>query len=122
MTSSGKVFIVMRQTPRSFVRELDFMTTLGHGKSGVERAALGLKGKGPALLVTDLCIMRPEAGTQEFMVTSLHPGVTRERVVENTRWSLRFAETVEETAPPEPGELEVLRDLQARTALAHGGG
>src|SRR5437870_8051380 len=26
-TSSGKVFIVMRQTPRSFARELDFMTT-----------------------------------------------------------------------------------------------
>ena len=53
-------------------------------------------------------------------VTSLHPGITRQQVRQNTSWEVRFADTVTETDPPSAGELEVLRDLHARTARAHG--
>jgi glutaconate CoA-transferase subunit B len=53
-TSCGRIFIVMRQSPRTFVNRLDFMTTLGHGPTGRERRALGIATEGPALLVTDL--------------------------------------------------------------------
>ena len=53
-------------------------------------------------------------------MTSLHPGVTRDQVVEQTGWPVRFAGTVVETPAPTARELEVLRDLQARTAAAHG--
>jgi glutaconate CoA-transferase subunit B len=55
------------------------------------------------------------------VVIAVHPGVTREQVSANTGWPLRFAETVEQTPPPGARELGVLRDLQARTARAHGG-
>ena len=120
--SSRKVFLVMLHRPRSFVNELEFVTSLGHGRTGIERRALGLQGGGPALLVTDLCIMQPDAETKEFLVTSLHPGVTRDQVSANTGWPVRFARSVEETPPPTAVELEVLRDLNARTARAHGGG
>jgi glutaconate CoA-transferase subunit B len=119
-TSCGQIFIVMRQGPRSFVKQLDFLTTLGHGRSGRERRELGIRTKGPTLLVTDLCIMRPEAETNEMVVTNLHPGATREQVRAQTGWEVRFAEQVEETAPPTVNELEALRDLHARTARAHG--
>ena len=64
--------------------------------------------------------MRPHPETNEFQVTSLHPGVTREPVVEQTGWPVAFAGTVVETPPPTARELEVLRDLNARTAAAHG--
>jgi glutaconate CoA-transferase, subunit B len=121
-TSSRKVFIVMRHSPRSFVGKLDFLTTLGHGPTGTERKALGIRTAGPALLVTDLCIMRPDPATNEFVVTSLHAGVMREQVCENTGWPVRFAEDLQETAPPDALELDVLRDLNTRTARAHGGG
>ena len=119
-TGCGQIFIVMKQGPRSFVRWLDFLTSLGHGPTGRERRALGIRTRGPTLLVTDLCIMRPDPETNEMTVNSIHPGVSREQVKDNTAWDLRFAETVEETPPPTPGELEVLRDLHARTARAHG--
>ena len=119
-TSCGKIFIVMRQGPRSFVRNLDFLTSLGHGRTGTERRHLGICTQGPALLVTDLCAMHPDAETKEFVVTSLHPGIEREQVRQNTGWRVRFAESVEVTAPPTAAELETLRDLHARTALAHG--
>jgi len=119
-TQCGQIFIVMKQGRRSFVRELDFLTSLGHGRTGRERRELGIRTKGPTLLVTDLCIIRPDAETNEMVVTSRHPGVAREEIAENTGWDVRFAGTVEETAPPSADELEVLRDLHARTARAHG--
>jgi len=119
-TGAGQIFIVMRHGARSFVERLDFLTTLGHGRTGRERRELGILTKGPTLLVSDLCIMRPDAETSEMVVTSLHPGITRERVRHNTSWDVRFADTVMETEPPSAEELEVLRELHARTARAHG--
>ena len=117
-----RTFIVMRHSRRAFVDRLAFLTTLGHGPTGRERRALGLTTEGPALLVSDLCTMRPHPETKELQVTSLHEGVTRERVAAETGWPLAFAETVEDTPPPTARELEVLRDLHARTAVAHGVG
>ncbi len=64
--------------------------------------------------------MEPEAGTNEFVVTSLHPGVTREQVVDATGWAIRFAEWVPKTLRRADVELAALRDLEARTAAAHG--
>jgi glutaconate CoA-transferase subunit B len=64
--------------------------------------------------------MSSDPDTKEFVVRSLHPGVTREQVRENTGWEIRFAENVEETPPPNRMELEALRDLNERTAAAHG--
>ena len=53
------------------------------------------------------------------MVT-LHPGVTADAVRENTGWPVRFAAQIQETPAPTPDELSALRDLNARTAQAHG--
>ncbi|MQU19455.1 CoA-transferase subunit beta, partial [Pseudomonas helleri] len=44
----------------------------------------------------------------------------REQVVAATGWAIRFADKVEHTAEPTDIELSALRDLEARTALAHG--
>ncbi|MNY46117.1 3-oxoadipate CoA-transferase subunit B [compost metagenome] len=64
--------------------------------------------------------MEPEDGTNEFVVTAIHPGVTREQIVAATGWAIRFADNVTETAAPTDVELNALRDLEARTAAAHG--
>jgi glutaconate CoA-transferase subunit B len=119
-TGCAQIFIVMPQGPRSFVKRLDFLTTLGHGRTGRERRELGILTLGPTLLVTDLCMMRPDPVTSEMVVVSLHPGITREQVREKTGWEVRFAERVVETPPPNTEELAVLRELHARTARAHG--
>jgi glutaconate CoA-transferase subunit B len=69
--------------------------------------------------MTDLCIFEPDSDTNEMTVTSIHPGVTRAQVQENTGWPVRFAATVAETPAPSAQELDVLRELHARTARAH---
>ena len=119
-TSCQRIYIVMRHGVRSFVDRLDFLTSLGHGPTGKERRELGVTTEGPVLLVTDLCMMRPDPETREFVVFSLHPGVTEDVVRENTGWPVRFADRLEQTAAPTARELETLRDLNDRTARAHG--
>ena len=119
-TSCGEIFIVMSQSKRGFVGKLEFITSLGHGQGGNDRARLGVKTKGPTRLVTDLCIFEPDPETREMTVVSIHPGVTREQIQDNTGWTVRYAARVAETAPPIANELEVLRELHARTARAHG--
>ena len=119
-TSCGEIFIIMAQSKRSFVGKLDFVTSLGHGEGGDHRARLGVKTKGPTKLVTDLCVFEPDPKSREMTVVSIHPGVTREQINDNTGWSVRYADKVAETPPPTARELEVLRELHARTARAHG--
>jgi glutaconate CoA-transferase subunit B len=120
-TNCQEIFIIMAMGKRAFVDKLPFITSMGHGPTGRERRALGLKSKGPTRLITDLCIFEPDAETQEMSVVSLHPGVTREQVTEACGWAPRFAATVIETAPPTAQELDVMRDMQARTKAAHAG-
>lgn len=115
----GQVYIVMRQTRRSFVEQVDFITSFGYGVGGDHRQRLGIRTQGPTLVVTDLCLMRPDPATRELLVTSLHPRVTRDEIIQQTGWPIRFAATVEATAAPTADELAALRDLQARTEQAH---
>ena len=119
-THCQRVYIVMKHSARAFVERLDFLTSLGHGPTGRERRSLGLRTDGPTLIVTDLCTMRPDPGTNEFMVASLHPGVDAAKVRANTSWRVRFSDELSQTPPPQPEELAALRDLMSRTALAHG--
>jgi glutaconate CoA-transferase subunit B len=92
---------------------------MGHGPTGRERRALGVRTKGPTRLITDLCVFEPDADTMEMTVVSIHPGATHEKIIENCGWTPRFAEHVAETRPPTSVELETLRDIQARTKKAH---
>jgi glutaconate CoA-transferase subunit B len=119
-TSCGEIFIIMSQSKRSFVDKLDFITSLGHGAGKGDRERFGAKTKGPTKLVTDLAVFEPDAETREMTVVSIHPGVTREQIQENTGWAVRHAAKVGETPAPTAPELEVLRELNARTARAHG--
>lgn len=118
--SAKSVLIILKQSARAFVNKLDFITSVGHGEGGDSRKKLGLPGAGPVGIITDLCIMEPEPITHEFVVTTLHPGVTREQVIAATGWDVRFAQSVVISDVPSNVELTALRDLEARTAAAHG--
>jgi glutaconate CoA-transferase subunit B len=118
-TSCGEIFIIMAQGKRSFVDKLDFVTSIGHVSGGDSRARLGVKTKGPTKLITDLAMFEPDPQSKEMTVVSIHHGVTREQIQDDTGWKVAFAATVAETLPPTPRELEVLRDLHARTNRAH---
>ncbi|ATE70698.1 CoA-transferase subunit beta [Lysobacter capsici] len=119
--NAREVLVIVKQSRRSFVDRLDFVTSVGHGEGGDHRERLRLPGRGPVAVITDLCVLEPDPCTRELTVVSLHPGVSREQVAQATGWPLRFADALVETASPQAQELATLRDLHARTAQAHGG-
>jgi glutaconate CoA-transferase subunit B len=109
--SCGEVIVTLRHNRRTFVEHLDFITSVGHGEGGDHRQRLGLRGRGPAAVITDLCVLEPDPITKELTLVSLHPGVEVDQVREATGWELRVADHVGVTAPPTRAELDVLRAL-----------
>ncbi|NWO55594.1 CoA-transferase subunit beta [Chromohalobacter israelensis] len=120
-TCAGEVFITLKHSKRTFVDQVDFITTLGFGRDGKARDGVPNIGRGPTRVITDLCVMKPDPETRELVVVSLHPGVTVEQVQDATGWDIRFAEQLDTTPMPSANELDVLRDLKARTERKHAG-
>jgi glutaconate CoA-transferase subunit B len=114
-----ETFVVLKQSPRSFVGKLDFVTTPGFFGGHGERARRGLPGAGPQAVITDLGMLRPDPLTQELTLVACYANVSVDVVRKATGWPLRVADDVIELAPPTDSELRVLRDLQRRTRAAH---
>lgn len=108
----AEVFVIVRQSPRSFVDKLDFVTSLGYGTGPGTREKLGMPGRGPVMVITDLGILRPDPQTCELTLTDLHPGVGVTNLQQATGWQLAIADELGVTSPPTDEELRVLHDLQ----------
>ena len=113
--SCGETIVMLRQTPRTFVAELDFRSTVGQGDGPGSREKLGLHGAGVTVVVTDLGVLEPDPESEELTLTSLHPGVTVEQAREATAWPLKSAGTLAVNDPPTAAELEALRALKFAT-------
>jgi glutaconate CoA-transferase, subunit B len=114
-----EVLVIMKQSPRSFVARLDFLTSCGHLGGGGERARAGFPGRGPQAVITDFGILRPHPDSDELQLTALYPGIEVEAARAATGWPLQVAADVQRLAPPAAGDLATLRALQAATDEAH---
>jgi glutaconate CoA-transferase subunit B len=112
--SCGEVVIIAPHSPRTLVRELDFVTTVGHGDGPGARERLGLRGGGPTALITDLGVLEPDPETRELTLVQLHDGVQVDQARAATGWDLRVAERVAITEAPTEAELDALRALVSR--------
>jgi glutaconate CoA-transferase subunit B len=111
--NARQVFVIMRQSKRSFVERIDFRTSAGNlgGAEDAERIRReqGWLGRGPSVVVTDLGIWHFDDGG-EMRLDSLHPGVTLEDVRAATGWEPRLATELGETPVPTADELRLIRD------------
>jgi glutaconate CoA-transferase subunit B len=110
--SCREVFIVVRQSTRTFVDKLDFVTSFGHGTGKGDRERLGLPGAGPVLVITDLGVLRPDPETSELTLTELHPGVELDQVRAATGWQLKVSDDLGRSPAPTAEELGLLRALK----------
>jgi glutaconate CoA-transferase subunit B len=133
---AGRVITIIRQSPRTFVAELDFKSSLG-AEDQVVITDLGIlrrrgkgsdpqdrKGSDPS---DPASMFRRSRGSDpsgwgsdpsrwrvaELVMTDLHPGVTAEQAREATGWELQIADDAGSTEPPTDDELALLRELQA---------
>ncbi len=113
--SCREVIIVIRQSPRTFVKKLDFVTSVGYLSGPGYRERHGLSGRGPSLVITDLGLLRPNPETLVLELTHLHPGVSLEQARAATGWELSVSDELATTEPPTRQELEILRRLNSST-------
>lgn len=110
-SGSREVIIMLRQSTKSFVNSLPFVTSIGYGSGRNYRQKVGLRGSGPSVVITDLGLLEPDPESKELVLTHVHPNVEIDKVREATGWKLRVAEDLKETEPPSDKELEVIRSL-----------
>ncbi len=98
-----EVFVVMKQSARTFVEQLDFVTSAGK----------------PSAIITDLGVLEPASGSGEMTLVATYEGVASDAVRAACGWSLQVADTVATIASPSATELQILRALHKRTHEAH---
>ncbi|MBS0613092.1 MAG: CoA-transferase subunit beta [Proteobacteria bacterium] len=113
-SNARQTFVVLKQSPRSFVADLDFKTSIGFGAGHGARARTGARGAGPQAVITDFGLLRPASDTQELQLMACFENVDPQAAVRATGWPLRVAQQLEVIRAPEPEELRVLRELHAR--------
>jgi glutaconate CoA-transferase subunit B len=118
--SCREVIVVVRQSARSFVERVDFVTSVGYGDGPGDRERFGLTGAGPQRVITDLGVMEPDPDSCELTLTGVYPGVEVASVRARTGWDLAVSPSLETIPPPSAAELAALRALQAATAAGQG--
>jgi len=110
--NAREVFVIMRQSRRSFVDRIDFRTSPGN-LGGAENAARirreqGWLGRGPSVVVTDLGIFHFD-DDGEMRLDSLHPGASIDQVRETIGWEPKIASDLAATPEPTGEELRIIR-------------
>jgi glutaconate CoA-transferase subunit B len=106
-----KIIVITPHEKRRFVEKVDFKTSPGFLDGKEKWKALGLQGGGPYAVITNLCTMKFDEKTGEMTVVALQPGITIEKVKENTPWDVKVADKLETTPAPSEKELSTLRAL-----------
>ena len=111
--NARQIFVIMRQSARSFVERIDFRTSPGNlggaEKSERIRREQGWLGRGPSVVVTDLGIWHFDE-TGEMRLDFLHPGATLDEVRATLGWEPHVSPSLAPTPPPTPEELRLIRE------------
>jgi glutaconate CoA-transferase subunit B len=106
------MIIILRQSKRSFVEKVDFITTPGFltGPGAREKAGLPKSG-GPFRVITQLAVYDFDPATCRMRLFSLHPGVKVDDVRANSGFEIEIPESYGESPTPTAEELRLLRDV-----------
>ncbi len=110
--NARQIFVIMRQSRRSFVDKIDFRTSPGNlgGAADAERIRReqGWLGRGPSVVVTDLGIYH-FSDEGEMRLDALHPGATLDAVRDTIGWEPRISAQLTVTPEPTDAELQLMR-------------
>ncbi len=114
-----KTMMITPQDKNRFTNDIEFITSPGYLTGKGAREAAGLPpGGGPYKIITNLAVLGFDEETCRMRVEMIHPGITREQIIENTGFELLWAPEVLESEPPSDEELEILRkDVDPRRLI-----
>jgi len=106
-----RTIAIMIHDKRRFMDKIDFITTPGFLSGPGAREEAGLpRNTGPYRVVTSLGVLGYDDETKRMKLLSVNPGVTVEKVIENTGFELLLAGHITENEPPTAEELRILRE------------
>ncbi len=106
---AGRCIIIVSHERRRFPSKVHFTTSPGFGKGRGWREEKYLKGGGPRRVITSLGIFSFDSESREMILNSFHPGISIEKIQQETGWRLKVAEEVRETQSPSAEELAAVR-------------
>jgi len=99
----------LEHTPRTLVKEVDFISAPGFSDDDVYRPG------GPYKLITDRCLFHVNKQKKCFELESVHPGHTVDEILEQTGFEFLLPDNeVPETETPDDATLKVIRGEVAR--------
>ena len=106
------IYIMRKQSPRTFVKKLDFLTTPGYldGPGGRERAGLPA-GTGPYRVITQLGVYGFDEQSKRLQLLALHPGASLGQVREASEFEILVPEQVGVSLEPTDEQLRILREI-----------
>jgi glutaconate CoA-transferase subunit B len=104
-----RTIIIAKHEKRRFPEKVDYITSPGWLEGGDSRERAGLVRGGPSAVVTTMGVMRFRPQTKQIFLASYHPGLSPEKLAENTGFPLDVQGAVE-TPAPTPEELRILRE------------
>lgn len=104
------IIIIAKQSKRTFVNKLDFLTTPGflNGPGAREKAGLPAD-TGPYRVITQFGLFGFEDATKRLKLISLHPSVTIDEVKENSQFEIILPDRIETSLEPSDRDLSILR-------------
>jgi len=106
---AARTIIIAKHEKRRFPDKVDYITSPGWLEGGESREKAGLIRGGPSVVVTTMGVMRFRPTTKAIYLSSYHPGLSPEKLAENTGFRLDV-EGASETPTPTPDELQILRE------------
>ena len=107
---ADRCYYITPHEKRRFPPRVDFRTSAGFLGGRHERQVSGLRGGGPAAVVTDLGILEPNEDG-ELVLAAVHPGVDPAQAQAQTGWDLQIVSPLRRTEPLAASELALLRQL-----------
>lgn len=106
------IFLMRKQSARTFMKKLDFITTPGYltGPGARERAGLPA-GSGPYRVITQLGVYGFDDESKRLKLLVLHPGVTVEEVREASEFEILIPDRVAVSPEPTDDQLRILREI-----------
>ena len=108
---SNRFVVVMNHKADRLVEKLDYRTSPGFCEGGRSRWDVwGFPGGGPAAIVTDLAILKPNPVTYEMEIAEVYPYTTIEEVKKNTGYEIKVASDWKWAEIPTEAEIKMIRE------------
>jgi glutaconate CoA-transferase subunit B len=104
-----RTIVVMEHEQHRFVERVDFISGVGHLSGGETRKGAGLRGGGPAMVITPLGIFRFPNEKKVLRLESTTPGISLDEIQQQTGCEFEVADSLHETPAPTAAQIQTIR-------------